>query len=213
MFNDAEFDFKLLKAIERELGSAVRRNIGEFEDELKKIIKAKIDDSPTIKSMYSGSLRGHFGFIAGEEPEYVDPIINAIVSSLKVTNKGMLINRYRAQNLDITIVDVDFDHLTKIGRSEYTSTTHGQSHQVKWLEWLLNNGTTIVVSNYRIVFGNHPGSRSGMAVMSKKEGKGYRVPPEHSGTQDNNFITRIFDDILEKQISDLIETILFKGIS
>ena len=37
------------------------------------------------------------------------------------------------------------------------------------------------------------------------KGRGWRVPPEHSGSEDNNFITRAIDSVLPQLQNDLTQ--------
>ena len=49
--------------------------------------------------------------------------------------------------------------------------------------------------------------RSGLGYMS--EGGAFRVPPQFSGTSDNNFITRaLIGEAQEKQISKILQDVL-----
>ena len=77
---------------------------------------------------------------------------------------------------------------------------------VDWLRWLLTAGDTIVIADYQVMKEKGTplkGSRSGYALMvSPKMSKGFRVDPNHSGTIDDNWITRALIateiDMLEK---------------
>ena len=56
-----------------------------------------------------------------------------------------------------------------------------------WLQWLLERGDEIIVAGYE--FGGNSGrGRSGLGYMTT--GGSFRVPPQFSGTKDNNFISR-----------------------
>jgi len=59
---------------------------------------------------------------------------------------------------------------------------------LRWLEWLLKEGDRIVVIGYRYQ-PSEDGRAGGGTMLS---GSGFRVPPQFSGTVEDNFITRAF---------------------
>jgi hypothetical protein len=75
-----------------------------------------------------------------------------------------------------------------------------------WLDWLLKRGDNIIVVNYQY----NPESglgRSGLGNMIP--GGAFRIPPEYSGTDDDNFVTRaLIGTQQEKQISKIFQDIL-----
>lgn len=80
--------------------------------------------------------------------------------------------------------------------------------QVDWLEWLLTAGTSEVVSNYKVLYGEFSrSSRTGEAIMVPSKRGGFRFEPEYAGTIDDNWITRSLNR-LESRISNIFEEIV-----
>jgi hypothetical protein len=81
-----------------------------------------------------------------------------------------------------------------------------QDGDLHWLEWLLKRGDSIIVTNYTY----NPSSglgRSGLGNMIP--GGAFRVPPQFSGTEDNNFITRaLIGPVQEKHLADIFSRII-----
>jgi hypothetical protein len=75
-----------------------------------------------------------------------------------------------------------------------------------WLDWLLNRGDQIIVVGYEY----NPQTGLGRSKLGNmKTGGSFRVPPEFSGTQENNFVTRaLIGASQEKEIAKILEKIL-----
>jgi len=80
-----------------------------------------------------------------------------------------------------------------------------------WLEWLLTYGDRFIVKEYRVKMINSSRSRSGLALMVKDTTSRWRVPPEFSGTTNNNFITKLLDTMPD-DIDNIIEEELTKRL-
>ena len=65
--------------------------------------------------------------------------------------------------------------------------------ELNWLDWLLIQGDTAIVGEYRFALGSSPYSRTGMGLMIGGSGFSWRVPPEYAGNITNNWITRAID--------------------
>lgn len=213
-----EFDRKVKTAMGLEILAAIYRNELEFLSILKEKTRERVNASPSVQSMYAGILRYHFGFIKGQENEYVEPVINAIIDSIKLTVRPASFVSNIATPLDITMIDVDYDQLANTGRSTYISiNSKGEQHEVPWLTWLLTEGTQIVVYKFSMIKSLTPEqrdrSRSGQALMVHSDSKHYRVPPEHAGVDGDNFITKCFDDVLVAELGTLVETTLLRGMT
>lgn len=78
---------------------------------------------------------------------------------------------------------------------------------VNWLEWLLTAGTSEVVANYRILYGDFAKSRTGEAIMTPSKSGGFRFDSEFTGTEDNNWITRSLAKV-ESRLTSIFENII-----
>ena len=81
--------------------------------------------------------------------------------------------------------------------------------KLDWLNWLLTRGDDIIVGDYSFVERTGSG-RSGLGDMVA--GGMFRIPPEYSGTGDDNFITRTLrgETITDKILQVLERDILSK---
>ena len=120
----------------------------------------------------------------------VDEIINAIGESIVIEKKqvGAGNNLFKS-GLIVSMVRQDLSQILKYDHlSPIISVSEGEPpFKVTWLTWLLTAGDSFIINDYHIEFGVGYG-RSGVAKM--EDGGGWRVPPKHSGTKNNNWITR-----------------------
>ena len=81
-----------------------------------------------------------------------------------------------------------------------------KSGDLHWLDWLLKRGDNMIISNYQY----NPQTGLGRSGLGNMVGGGsFRVPPQFSGTVDDNFITRAFlGNNQEKEIFYIIEKAL-----
>jgi hypothetical protein len=98
-------------------------------------------------------------------------------------------------------------------QNKFTNSRGGKTlRTVPWLAWLLLGGSAPLVQNFHIVFGNFstsrlPGqhlSRTGKAIMAFQKGSFWRMPIEHAGTSQDNFVTRALDGI-ETEVTKIVE--------
>jgi hypothetical protein len=68
-------------------------------------------------------------------------------------------------------------------------------------DWLLLQGTRVVVSDYSVEEVESEDSRSGDAIM--KKGGFFRVDPEFAGTAFDNWITRV----IISQAGEILQTV------
>jgi hypothetical protein len=206
---------KLLES-EQEIARNINTAISEYiNDKLSKqkqslVNRAKslvyqwIKSQPEINSLSSSSpdsLAGYFGI----PPSQVQPAIDSIISAIEKSVSVNFIPYSRdLQNggLEVNFQPNTFENLIILpeGHVKYAN---GDLH---WLNWLLNAGDTIIIVNYQYNPATGMG-RSGLGTMIP--GGVFRVPPQFSGTSDNNFITRaLIGTDQETQIINLIKDIL-----
>lgn len=154
-------------------------------NEIRMLIPIWIYRQPEIASLTSTdplSLKGQFGI-----PTDGVSIVNAIVQSvLGATNiKLVKFSNNLKGGLELQFQPNDFRNLLALpqGHVVYNG---GDLH---WLDWLLKRGDNIIVANYQYNPSTGLG-RSGLGTMIG--GGSFRVPPQWSGTENDNFITRAF---------------------
>jgi hypothetical protein len=92
-------------------------------------------------------------------------------------------NSIQGLGISVYIQPSSFQNILSLG-SGHVVYAKGDLH---WLDWLIRMGDTIIVADYDYNPNTGRG-RSGLGNM--KKGGSFRVPPEFSGTLENNFITR-----------------------
>lgn len=96
----------------------------------------------------------------------------------------------------ITAIPADFSDVLGSSFAKYTT---DKGDVIPWLEWLLTQGDNIIIATHKAVYdpAKAGSSRTGHDIMLPTSGgAGWRIPPEFSGTIDNNFVTRAVNDAL-----------------
>jgi len=165
--------------------------------------KLKQYPSNTYYSLNFGELQRDFGFMPGEN--VAEQVVKTISSSIQLSKLGP--TSVSLGGFRLEILKEGIQSLLNKGFAAYDS----DGNTVDWLRWLLTAGDTIVVADYEVMKEKGTplsSSRSGYALMiSPKMSKGFRVDPNHSGTIDDNWITRALfsaqQDIVAKLLTGL----------
>lgn len=198
-----QIENNILSSISKQFNSSMKSNKSKILDEIKLLIPQWILNQPEIQSLSSNdpsSLIGQFGITMNSTA-----IINAIVSSV-VNSTTIYIasydNKLKNGGIELNIQPDNFANL--LGLSQGHSTYNGGD--LHWLDWLLNRGDEIIVVGYEY----NPQTGLGRSKLGNmKTGGTFRVPPEFSGTEKNNFITRaLIGSEQEKQVAKIFEKIL-----
>lgn len=171
----------------------------------KALCSSWIEKQPEVDSLYSldsNSLAGQFGISPGMVGAIILAIQTSIQNSITVkftkyndtlTSGGLEIN-FQPSNF-INLLSLPFGHVIY---------ENGDLH---WLKWLLTAGDTVIVVNYQY----NPVTGLGRSKLGNMIGGGsWRIPPQFSGTIDNNFITRAltspeaYDDI-KKLLQEILK--------
>ena len=190
---------KINGAIAIHLNSLFLKKKGYIENQLRDLVGIWIRSQPEIQSLaMSGNLAGQFGLPAGTALGAAHRIVTSVQQSTQVTMKK--INQKLEGGLTISCQPSSFANL--LGMPDgHVKTLDGDLH---WLRWLLESGSKILVVNYHYTPSSGFG-RSKIGVMEK--GGAWRVPPEFSGTLEDNFITRAFVN-KEKDLNALFGRLL-----
>ena len=198
-----QIENNILSAIATQFNSSMKSSRSKILDNIKLLIPSWISNQPEMQSLLSGgtsSLVGQFG-ITISPASIVNAIASSIVSSTTISivpyNKKL-----KGGGIEVNIQPDNFSNLLSLpqGHSIYRN---GDLH---WLDWLLNRGDEIIVVGYEY----NPQTGLGRSRLGNmKEGGSFRVPPEFSGTDENNFITRaLIGSEQEKAIVKIFEKIL-----
>lgn len=206
------FSIKILQSnidisrqINKSLAEDIRRNLKKNENvavsRVKYLIPFWIKEQPEITSILDegifGSLNAQFGFIQGTASEAVDAICFSVANAVQV-------EFYVKDNLEggITLNFQPNDFYNVLGIPQ--ANIPALSGPLPWLHWLLTQGTATIISGYEYKPDNS--GRSGGGTMTS--GRAWRVPPQFSGTLENNFITRALQN-REKELTSILEEALY----
>lgn len=188
-------------AIANHINGIITREQNNIINKVKLLIPNWIEIQPEIVSLRSNSpisLVGLFG-IPGDANASVDAIVRSVVDATSIK-----FSQYSANlkgGLELQFQPTTFSNLLGLpaGHTVYNG---GDLH---WLDWLLLRGDNIIVTNFQY----NPSSGLGRSGLGNMVGGGsFRIPPEFSGTKDDNFITRAFTNpFAETQLSDLFSRI------
>ncbi len=194
---------QILKEIASNLNKSLAKNKNKITAPLKRAIEGWLLGSPEVQSLLSTgdirSLNSLFGLSPGAGASAVSSIINSVANSVdikftKISSKDL------SGSLEISFQKTDFSNILSLPQGHQVTEVGTDLH---WLDWLLTKGDAVIIAGF---FYDPTGDgRSGGGVM--KVGGTFRVPPQYSGTTDNNFITRAFAN-KNAQISKILSSIL-----
>lgn len=200
---------KILSACVKEMNIAFPKAIQSIEDDIKNRIKTIFVNSPEFSALTdnNGLLRYAFGLPQSEAISACDNIINELAESLHVEFRKFTVTGGKSVKGGIRVYAFLADFSDILGLST-SSTTTLKGEQLDWLEWLLIEGDKVIIKDYDMILGNFATSRSGGAIMTLNNKSAWRVPPQYSGTKNDNWITRALDDaaiFVESLITGAIE--------
>ena len=178
--------------IYRALAAKINKRIKSKARRASSILKGHVQnwmmESKEINSLLSQgipySLNATFGLFPGRAEGAVDAIVSAISDAITIEFKPIS-SRTLEGSVIFRFQPTDFAELLGLPQGHQVTEKGTDLH---WLEWLLIKGDLVIVRGYLYQPSNS--GRSGGGTMDI--GGAFRVPPQHSGTADNNFITRAF---------------------
>jgi hypothetical protein len=182
-----EIQAHMYRALATDLNKRIHSKARRAAHILKGHVQNWMMESKEISSLLSQgvpySLNATFGLFPGRAEGAVSAIVSAISDAITIeftpvssrTLKGGVIFRFQP---------TDFAELLGLPQGHQATEMGTDLH---WLEWLLIKGDLVVVKGYLYQPSNS--GRSGGGTMDV--GGSFRVPPQHAGTVENNFITRM----------------------
>jgi hypothetical protein len=198
---------KIIQALAGEVDKMLKKAAGPIKMRLRFAVLERIKNTPEYKSLFGGKLQAEFGL---KNPQQrMEAILTTWVKSINVT---LITTKKRTDKfvggLNIEMIQGNFRDVIDLPEAKLV-TSKGET--LPWLEWLLLYGDKIIIRDY-VFSANNPKSRTGLGVMMHRRGKNWRVPPEFSGTINNNFVTRalldidkIIDTIIEEEVSKVFK--------
>jgi len=200
--SDRTIKSKIHKAIKEEINKLINRNKDSVVRDLRDSIGVWIRVQPEISSLLADgqfdSLNAQFGLPVGSASAAVNQIVNSTLSSLRVNVKPL--NDKLKGGIEFNFQNTDYMNLLGLGVGHIRTELGADLH---WLDWLLIQGDTTIVKGYEYSPGNKGRSMGGYM----NTGNAWRVPPEYSGTKDNNFITRAFVN-RDAEIENILKRLL-----
>lgn len=180
---------KILDAISKKLNRATKRAIPDITEKIRKESLYIWRTSDTYHSLMVGELNHELGFPKGSAFELVDGFLEEVANSLRVDfveftkPKGS----FFGGGLYVYVLRQD---LSNALGSAFSSFKTDKDYDIKWAEWLLTRGNSIIISSHVFRLGFSEFSRSGDGIMIKSRNGVWRVPSEYSGVLGNNWLTR-----------------------
>lgn len=187
------------------------RAIKNTTKRVKKIVKQEIKNSPEYNEFISDTVFHQLGI--PDILDRVDVIIDKIVEGIEVVgdiNPRVDLKRGIIKaSVEIRILDLSYRKILSLPEAKFITE---KSEVLQWLGWLLFFGDAPVVLEYFYFDEDSPGSRTGHGFMGQANSGVWSVPPEISGTQNNNWLTRSLDSlegelegIIKEEFADLIK--------
>lgn len=176
-----------------QINDDIRKNLVRIEKAVQfRVQEAIINDRTTLELLNPDSLL--VGFLGHPAPsKIVEDVAKTVSSNVYISFKRFRVISARTVRgaLDIGVLRDDLKEALTIPSAKYV-TENGDTLPI--MEAMLLNGdrvysNTLLWQPQRTL----SGSRTGHAIMLDSQGKQFflsRVPPEHSGTKDNNWLTR-----------------------
>jgi hypothetical protein len=191
--------------IEKEINSIIAKQAFSVLKKRKEAIRTKIvnivakslSTSPTLDELVNGKLKYDFGLEFNPVPDIIYAVSNSV--SLGINPIGD--KRFKKQSLVTLYVQPrTYNNLLSLAIAEQDI---DRGETIPWLKWLLLEGDEIIIFDYEVEYGTGFG-RSGGARMKKSNGF-FKVNPAHSGTRDDNFITKAISAASDEIIAALQE--------
>lgn len=200
----SDIEQKINSATADHINGILSRSVTRIENRIKNLVYQWIELQPEMASItddVAGSLAGQFGIPDVNRAGIVASIIKSVVDSTQV--KFTKFNKkLTSGGITIYVQPENFGNLLSLPTG-FVFYDNGSLH---WLNWLLKGGDGIIIVGYE--YNPKKGiGRSGLGNMI--EGGSFRVPPQFSGTQDDNFITRaLIGKKQEEQITQIFKDII-----
>lgn len=173
----------ILDSLAERLRVALLRSLSPVRNKLITQVPLSLRATPEYTSLLSGPLRGHLGVV--DARPVLESVIENVAAGIAVSSLGAKRSAAGIEGgLRLEILKSDFSEVLSVNGS---FTSEG-GFEIPWLRWLTLEGDRILVADHHIFFGKGKYSRTGQAIMVPRGS--WRVPPEYSGTEADNWISR-----------------------
>lgn len=191
-----EFRGKVVRAMHKEL--VKRLTSPAFQTSIRRgmkpILEIALRSQPEYEDMVAqdGKLRAELGVV--DSASAMESLVSAWVKSTNVViGRPRIIGfgpKLIGTIITVRAIQADYQDVLDKAWASY-QTEKGQT--IPWLDWLLTRGSEVLVSSHHIFHPASPTARSRTGtntIMQKTKGRGWGVPPQYSGTPNNNYATR-----------------------
>lgn len=182
--------FKLVaNAIADELNDALSAAALPMEKKIRTLVRDAIQGQPEWFALDGGQLTEEFGLTTAQSK--LNTIMRVWIQNITVIfDKFKLSGSQLRGRYEISMIKGDWSDVLAAPEAKQI-TEKGVA--LPWLQWLLIEGDKVIIRDYELTMGKKPG-RAGGKIMVKNKGR-WRVPPQYSGTTNDNFVTRAIDGI------------------
>lgn len=199
--SNSDIEKKIKTAIAEELNALIKKNFKTAQKRIESSVSGWVTSQPEVQSLLRegvpNSLHAQFGLQAGQGALSSIEIVNAIIASIEVRVKQ--VDAKLNTGIDFNIQPENLRNLLGLP-SGFTQTE--DQDILPWLTWLLLEGSNTIVYGYTYV--PDLSGRSGGGTM--EAGGSWRIPPEFSGTIDDNFVTRALSN-RDKELEGILRGI------
>lgn len=197
-----EISQKILKALLPEVTKYFNKAFNQCKKEIITIVSNAIIASPEYQSIMSGKLKYEFGL-----PDSTSRL-SSILSFWKYLDiqydKPKIVKNQINSYFTLSMIRADYSDVLSSAAAVFKTE---KGTDLEWLRWLLLFGDKVIIKDYSVEIGPNPRSRTGNAVMVGNTKGRWSVPPEFSGTSQNNWITRAIDSV-DSSINELLNKCL-----
>lgn len=210
VINSVEFEKYLQEQLLDQVYSKLLSQTSFILTNVKTLVKQELEKSETYSSLLSGKLRSSFGL--ADSKTAIGEITQAVVDSSIMT---VGISTQHVSCVVMVLKD-DFSEVLNTEGAKYTYNARpkttpagrrlvGGRVEIPWLEWLLFRGDSVIIADAQIAtVPPTQYSRTNTTVMiHPKSPKGWSVPPEYSGVQDSNWLTKVLEPLAEQVIDEI----------
>lgn len=199
--SNSDIEKKIKTAIAEELNVLIKKNFKTAQKRIESSVSGWVTSQPEVQSLLRegvpNSLHAQFGLQAGQGLLSSIEIVNAIIASIEVRVRQA--DAKLNTGIDFNIQPENLRNLLGLP-SGFTQTE--DQDILPWLTWLLLEGSNTIVYGYTYV--PDLSGRSGGGTM--EAGGSWRIPPEFSGTIDDNFVTRALSN-RDKELEGILRGI------
>lgn len=198
--SDSQIRVQILQAIKDYIQPAFTKTQQSIQTMLPNKIKTVIMAEPEYNSLLTSQLKYELGI--PDADVRIDALFDAWSQSALIDSKSIKItSQGLSGGFSINMIKSDFSDILSLSAATITDSISGQI--VPWLQWLLLEGSKILIRDYKVQLGPNSRSRTGNAIMVSTQKENWRVPPEFAGTVNNNWITRAIERLDTTLLNDI----------